>query len=430
MRRRFVLSVLAGDLAILGLAFAFSAWVVLGSPLPWRVELRGAAAGATVWPFAGLLTAGLLIGTFVTFRARGTATPRPSYGRAFAIAGIMVMVTALGVAVGRPYYSNAVFAGTIAVWLAGALIHRGVRRRMPWSERMIVITYEKGLVDDLRTSGHADVVAVHDPAGAAPDNGLDDGLLLVLDLRPVLSEEMAKFVFSWHLAGRSVVPLSTIYEQHTGRFPLVHLDEGWELSAPLDRNRYAGFKRAGDTALILVTLPLWLVLGAVIAVTVLLDAGRGVIYRQERVGWNGRPFTLYKFRSMVVDAETDGPQFARSDDVRFTRSGRWLRRTRLDEVPQLWNVLRGDVSLVGPRPERPVFTEQFERSIPFYGYRHVVRPGLTGWAQVNYGYADDEAQTFDKLTYDLYYVKHMSPWLDLEILGRSVWTMVSGFGAK
>ena len=133
---------------------------------------------------------------------------------------------------------------------------------------------------------------------------------------------------------------------------------------------------------------------------------------------------------MVMDAEKNGPQFAAHGDDRLTRVGRWLRRFRIDELPQLWNVLKGDLSLVGPRPERPEFTDQFERSIPFYAYRHLIRPGVTGWAQVWYGYADDQADTIDKLTYDLFYLKHMSPWLDLQILGRSIWTMLSGFGAR
>jgi lipopolysaccharide/colanic/teichoic acid biosynthesis glycosyltransferase len=133
---------------------------------------------------------------------------------------------------------------------------------------------------------------------------------------------------------------------------------------------------------------------------------------------------------MILDAEKDGPRFASHNDDRLTRAGRWLRLSRLDELPQLWNVLKGDVSLVGPRPERPEFTDYYERSIPFYAYRHLIRPGVTGWAQVNYGYADDDADTIEKLTYDLYYLKHMSPWLDLQILGRSIWTMLSGFGAR
>jgi lipopolysaccharide/colanic/teichoic acid biosynthesis glycosyltransferase len=133
---------------------------------------------------------------------------------------------------------------------------------------------------------------------------------------------------------------------------------------------------------------------------------------------------------MIPDAEPHGPRFTSVDDPRLTRVGRFLRKTRLDEIPQLWNVLRGDLSLVGPRPERPLFVAQFERTIPFYSSRALIRPGVTGWAQVNYGYADDEAETVEKLTYDLYYVKNSSVWLDLHILSKSVWTVFTGSGAR
>jgi lipopolysaccharide/colanic/teichoic acid biosynthesis glycosyltransferase len=161
-----------------------------------------------------------------------------------------------------------------------------------------------------------------------------------------------------------------------------------------------------------------------------LDSPGPALYHQKRTGRNEKPFTLHKFRTMGVDAEVGGPRFAALDDPRITRVGRFLRKSRLDEIPQLWNVLRGDLSIVGPRPERPVFVEEYERAIPFYGSRHLIRPGVTGWAQVNYGYADDEADTVEKLTYDLYYVKHQSVWLDLHILGLSVWTVLTGFGAR
>jgi lipopolysaccharide/colanic/teichoic acid biosynthesis glycosyltransferase len=211
---------------------------------------------------------------------------------------------------------------------------------------------------------------------------------------------------------------------------MVHLAEGWELSAPVSRNEYAPFKRFFDIVLTVITAPIWAVMGALITVAVKMDSRGPAIYRQRRVGRGGEVFTLYKFRTMVLDAERNGPQFAAVGDDRLTRVGRLLRRFRIDEIPQLLNVLKGDLSLVGPRPERPEFTELFEQSIPFYAYRTIVRPGVTGWAQVNYGYADDEADTIEKLTYDLYYVKHMSPWLDLQILGRSVWTILSGFGAQ
>jgi lipopolysaccharide/colanic/teichoic acid biosynthesis glycosyltransferase len=139
---------------------------------------------------------------------------------------------------------------------------------------------------------------------------------------------------------------------------------------------------------------------------------------------------MYKFRSMAVDAEKDGPSFASERDHRLIRGGRFLRKSRLDEIPQLWNVLKGDMSLVGPRAEQVPFADQFTRQIPFYAHRHLVRPGVTGWAQVNYGYADDQAETVEKLTYDLYYIKHMSPVMDLRVLWKSVWTVMTGFGAR
>jgi lipopolysaccharide/colanic/teichoic acid biosynthesis glycosyltransferase len=139
---------------------------------------------------------------------------------------------------------------------------------------------------------------------------------------------------------------------------------------------------------------------------------------------------MLKFRTMVVDADKDGPQFTTPGDPRITRIGKFLRSTRLDEVPQLINVLRGDLALVGPRAEQVPFAEQFQAVIPFYRYRHLVRPGITGWAQVNSGYADSIEDTIDKLTYDLYYIRHMSPWLDASVLWKSVVTVVSGKGAQ
>jgi lipopolysaccharide/colanic/teichoic acid biosynthesis glycosyltransferase len=166
------------------------------------------------------------------------------------------------------------------------------------------------------------------------------------------------------------------------------------------------------------------------AAAVRIDSVGPIIYRQERAGLGGVPFTMYKFRTMYDGADGGGAQFAILDDPRMTRVGRVLRRFHIDEIPQLWNVLKRDLSLVGPRPEQVPFAQQFSESIPFYAYRHLVRPGVTGWAQVNYGYADDKADTVEKLTFDLYYIKHMSPWLDLQILGQSLWTVLSGFGSR
>jgi exopolysaccharide biosynthesis polyprenyl glycosylphosphotransferase len=421
-----LLSVLVSDLVSLGLGLTIASVVVFETPWLWEVRLR---PGESVWPMVALATAGLLIGSYASLRMWAQGAPRPTYGRAVAIITSAGVVAAVGIVLTRGYWSRTFMAVALGAALIGAVVHRGVRRRRPWRESLVLVTSEKGLADDLRNADHADVVGVFDPSGEPPTE-LDPTVTLVADLRPVMSDRMAQFVSSWNLAGYAVRPLSSVYEEHTGRLPMVHLAEGWELTVPVSRNEYAPFKRSIDTVLVVATLPIWLVLGLVIWVAVKLDSRGPAIYRQRRVGLRGETFTLHKFRTMVNDAEKHGPQFTVHGDARLTRVGRWLRLTRIDELPQLWNVLKGDLSLVGPRPERPEFTERFERSIPFYAYRHLIRPGVTGWAQVSYGYADDEADTIDKLTYDLYYLKHMSPWLDLQIVGRSIWTMLSGFGAR
>lgn len=423
MRRKFLLSVLFSDLIALGIALSLASLLTFGEWLPWLTR-----RGENLWPMLSLLVGGALLGSYASIRMWQGA-PRPSYGRAMAIVAIASAVTAFGLVLARPYWSRPHLASAIGLWFVGAILHRVVRRQRPWAEDLVIITSEKGLVEDLRDVDHTNVVEVYDPAGEPPAVPIQDATLVV-DLRPVMSDRMAQFVSSWNLAGYGVAALSTIYEQYTGRLPMVHLAEGWELSAPVSRNEYAAVKQAIDVTLVLLTAPLWLFLGAAIWVAVRLDSSGSAIYRQSRIGRDGEEFTLYKFRTMVENAEKDGPRFAEANDRRLTKVGRFLRRFRADEIPQLVNVLKGDLSLVGPRPERPVFIKQFEATIPFYGYRHLVRPGVTGWAQVNFGYADNEAETVEKLTYDLYYVKHMSPWLDLSILGRSMWTVLSGFGAK
>ncbi len=440
MRRRFLLTIAASDLLLLAAAIAASSWLVFDTPLPWNApscsifsltDIQCVPARESVWPMLAMLIAGTALASYLSARMWDRGVPRPTYGRALAIAGFTLAFTAFGIVATRTYWSRGLLLATSALWTAGMLAHRALRRRRPWTERMVLITGEKELADDLRTAPHCDILAVYDPVGFPPSDPLPTGVTLVIDLRAVLSDRMAQFVSSSNIAGYEVRGLVNVYEEHTGRMALVHLAEGWEISAPLSRNLgYAPFKRTFDAVFAAVTAPIWLTLGALIWVSVRLDSPGSAIYRQRRVGYRGEQFTLYKFRTMVDGADAGGPAFAVENDARLTRVGRVLRRFRIDEIPQLWNVLKGDLSLVGPRPEQVGFVRRFEESIPFYGHRHLVRPGVTGWAQVNYGYADDEADTIEKLTYDLYYVKHMSPWLDAQILGRSLWTVVSGFGAQ
>ncbi|WP_124728454.1 sugar transferase [Staphylospora marina] len=178
-----------------------------------------------------------------------------------------------------------------------------------------------------------------------------------------------------------------------------------------------------SVALLIFTLPV-LVL---VAIAIKLESPGPVFYKQERVGLNGKVFNIIKLRSMRTDAEKNGPQWAAKNDPRVTRVGKFIRKTRIDELPQLINILRGDMSLIGPRPERPMFTEQFDKEIPGFKNRLKVKPGLTGWAQVNGGY---EATPAEKLEMDLYYIRNQSLKLDMEILFRTAWVVISGNGAR
>ena len=230
------------------------------------------------------------------------------------------------------------------------------------------------------------------------------------------------------LDGVSFSHLATLYEEYTGKIAIENLRPSWLIfSSGFRKSRaLAAAKRALDLAMsgagVVVAFPVMLVIAALIKLT----TPGAVLYRQARVGLQGRIFTVYKFRSMFHDAEAQtGPVWAAGDtDQRITRVGRFLRRTRLDELPQLWNVLKGDMSFVGPRPERPEFVENLIRQIPYYGQRHVVRPGITGWAQVCYTYGATVEDALQKLQYDLFYIKNLSIPLDLYIIVETIKTVI------
>ncbi len=198
---------------------------------------------------------------------------------------------------------------------------------------------------------------------------------------------------------------------------------------PEARSAYDLAKRVMDLVLVLGLLPLWLPLGLLVGLTVRLDSPGPAVFVQWRTGRHGQPFRLFKFRSMRHSDDTTA-RFAQDKDPRITRLGQFLRKTRLDEIPQLWNVLRGEMSLIGPRPEQLDFVRQFASRIPSYPYRHLVRPGLTGWAQVQQGYAASEDETLTKLGYDLYYVSHYSLAMDLLIAFKTVRIVLTGQGAR
>ena len=426
MGRRFLRTVVVADVIGLFASILFATFRTFGVWAPWLVT----TPVGSLMPSVVLVLSGAALSLYGSYLSWGNTAPRPSYGRAVAIVGSTMAITAVGILITRSYFSREWLLTTTAVWFALAIGHRFVQRRRPWTESMVIITHEKPLADDLAQSPHAKVIAIVDPLGDPADVPLVDGATIVVDLKAVLSEDMARFVSSASVSGQTIRPLVDVYEEHTGRLPLVHIIGGWEVTRPVHRSGFAPVKRIIDIILVLLTLPLWILLAAITWVVVKIDSRGPALYRQARVGRNGDTFTLVKFRTMINDAEADGPQFASMNDPRITRAGWFLRRSRLDEIPQLWTVLMGDLSLVGPRPERPVFVEQYSATIPFYDSRLLIRPGITGWAQVHYGYADGDADTVEKLTYDLYYVKHSSIWLDIHIFGKSIWTVLTGFGAR
>jgi sugar transferase (PEP-CTERM system associated) len=235
------------------------------------------------------------------------------------------------------------------------------------------------------------------------------------------------------ISGIRVSDVATHFEKRLGQIKLDHVNAGWLIFGDGFNQGFVrtAVKRAFDVVsaalLLIVTLPLMLVTMLLIAI----DSRGPIFYRQERVGLNGKTFDVIKFRSMRSDAEQDGqPRWASASDDRVTRIGRLMRLTRIDELPQLYNVLKGEMSLVGPRPERPFFVESLTKDIPYYAVRHSVKPGLTGWAQVRFQYGSSLEDTKHKLQYDLYYVKNHTLFLDLLIMFETVSVVLTGKGAR
>ena len=234
------------------------------------------------------------------------------------------------------------------------------------------------------------------------------------------------------LKGVKIEEANTLLEKISGRIEVEDLHPSAVIYSPDFRvNQSLMFARRTVSIIIsLVGLILCLPIIPIVALIIKLDSKGPVFFSQERVGYRGHTFQVHKFRTMRTDAEVGGAKWAKTDDPRITRIGKFLRRTRLDEIPQLWNVLVGDMGFVGPRPERPEFVQWLAEAIPYYNLRHIIRPGLTGWAQVRYEYGASLEQTREKLQYDLYYIKHMSLSLDLIIIFETIKTVILRKGSR
>ncbi|MBI3998908.1 MAG: sugar transferase [Armatimonadetes bacterium] len=249
-------------------------------------------------------------------------------------------------------------------------------------------------------------------------------VILAVTHRETLSAGLVAALIDCRERGVHITDMQGVYERLTGRVPVEHVGSNLHVVMPVDGDPTRVYpvliKRAIDIVIGLCGCLVTLVLLPFIALAIRLEGPGPILYRQVRVGRGGRPFVLLKFRTMVPHAEPDGPQWAAEDDARVTRVGAVLRRLHLDELPQAVNLLRGEMAFIGPRPERPEFVATLERHIPFYRARHAVRPGVTGWAQVNYPYARSLEDALIKLQYDLYYIKHCSLFLDASIVVKTL----------
>jgi sugar transferase (PEP-CTERM system associated) len=258
-------------------------------------------------------------------------------------------------------------------------------------------------------------------------------MILLLPDAPI-DADIARELLLAKLRGAMIVDIRSFYEHVVNRLPLSQITEEWLLQEEgFSLNTHGSLrrlKRAMDLfismGLLVVTAPIMLIT----AVAVVLDSRGPLIYRQKRVGLHDKEFYVHKFRSMRVDAEKGEAVWAKKDDDRVTRVGRFIRKVRIDELPQLWDVFKGTMSLIGPRPERPEFVSKLQQSIPFYGLRHSVKPGVTGWAQVCCPYGASEADARRKLEYDLYYIKNMSLILDFKIILKTIGVVLFPSGAR
>ncbi|HSF83749.1 MAG TPA: sugar transferase [Anaerolineales bacterium] len=274
--------------------------------------------------------------------------------------------------------------------------------------------------------------------------GSGDDLLKIIDHNNIsdiivaISGEMKGSMFQALLdaqeLGVDIIRMPRIYEDLLGRVPIRFLEADWVLRSFVDETRVNAFfelvKRLIDILGGLIGGVVFILILPLLSLAIFLDDGRPIFYSQTRSGRGGQPYTIIKYRTMMLNAEADGkPQWAKEDDVRATKIGRILRKTHLDELPQFYNVLRGEMSLVGPRAERPELVDIFQSHIPFYRTRLLVKPGITGWAQVNFGYASTVDETIIKLEYDLYYIKNRNLFVDFFILMRTPATML-GFRGR
>ena len=358
----------------------------------------------------------LSVGTFPGTRS-GTLIA-PSIAAAHGVVLALLLMTRL------PYDRLGLMTGFVAhlVWVIGlhVTVHRRIRRRFA--------VVPCGTVDHLEQIDGVDWKRMTRPALAETV----DCDAVVADFSADLPPKWESFLADAALAGRMVYQVKQLSESLTGRVEVAHLSEN-SFGSLIPARGYFHLKTALDFTAALVLVPVLAVPMVLVALAIRIDSRGPALFRQRRLGLAGKPITVYKFRTMMVHDAGEDERIAAmtgDGDDRITRLGGFLRRSRIDELPQIINILKGEMSWIGPRPEALVLSNWYVGEIPFYRYRHVVRPGISGWAQVNQGHVAEVGQVHEKLQYDFFYIKYFSPWLDLLILFRTIKTMLTGFGAR
>lgn len=290
-----------------------------------------------------------------------------------------------------------------------------------------------GIIGDISPATLRELDGVNWIAIEKPSASVGGLAAVAVDLRANLPDEWERKLADYALGGLPVYHIKHLYESLTGKVELERMSENsFGSLSPL--SAFMMLKHGLDWITALIAMIVLSPLFFAVVIMIRLDSPGPALFRQIRIGYRGRPFTVFKFRTMRVEKiapnQTLRAAITQEKDARITRLGSLLRKTRIDELPQLLNILRLEMSWIGPRPEAQILSEWYEREIPFYRYRHIVRPGITGWAQVNQGHVAEISDVISKLHYDFYYVKHFSPWIDLLIVARTIRTVVTGYGAR
>lgn len=337
---------------------------------------------------------------------------------------LTAIFTLVLLAISREPYSGMRLSSFTAIWMAGMIWVRLVLPRY-WPPVRVLLLGRSSAYDELLS--RSGVVL---EKRAEPPETLTAWDVIAIDGETPLDKKAIQWLSHAAISGQTIINAYNLYEELTGKVP-VELLKGHYIEGALNRDKvYSDLKRFFDLGSVVLLSPIILLACGIVALVVLVDTGSPILFWQDRIGMGGRTFRMVKFRTMNRDAEAKGAAFAADRDARITTAGRFLRRFRLDELPQFWNVLLGQMSIIGPRPEQVPFVRDFEDKIPLYSLRHSVPPGITGWAQVTQGYAAGRDETLEKLRLDIYYVKHVSLATDMKVLFRTVATVVSGFGAR